>query len=104
MKLLIDISDEHYRNICKRAEYFGKRSIVLAPHEKAIVNGIPFEDIKVEIQNTILEQTYEKGQIDKLEAIKTEFEDKILLNQTVAIQIIDNHIAELKGDNDGNNT
>lgn len=41
MKLIIDISDEHYRNICKRAEYFGKRSIVLAPHEKAIADGTP---------------------------------------------------------------
>ena len=36
--------------------------------------------------------------IEELEKIKAEFEDKILLNQTVAIQIIDKHIAELKGD------
>lgn len=34
--------------------------------------------------------------IVELEAIKAEFEDKILLNQTVAIQIIDKHITELK--------
>ena len=36
--------------------------------------------------------------LEELEKIKAEFEDKILLNQTVAIQIIDKHIAELKGD------
>lgn len=41
MKLIIDISDEYYRNVCKRAEYFGKRSIALASHEKAIANGTP---------------------------------------------------------------
>ena len=36
---------------------------------------------------------------EKLENIKTEFEEDkyILLNQTVAIQIMDKHIAELKG-------
>ena len=39
----------------------------------------------------------DKG-IEELEKIKAEFEDKILLNQTVAIQIIDKHIAELKGE------
>ena len=38
--------------------------------------------------------------IAELEAIKAEFEDKILLNQTVAIQIMDKHIAELKKEND----
>lgn len=36
--------------------------------------------------------------IKELEKIKAEFEDKILLNQTVAIQIIDNHISEMKGE------
>ena len=49
MKLIIDISDEHYRNVCKRAEYFGKRSIMLAPYEKAMANGIPLEDIEKQI-------------------------------------------------------
>lgn len=36
-----------------------------------------------------------------LEKIKAEIEEDkyILLNQTVAIQIIDKHIAELKGEN-----
>ena len=38
------------------------------------------------------------GYIAELEKIKAEFEDKILLNQTVAIQIIDKHIYELKGE------
>ena len=41
----------------------------------------------------------EEFAIEELEKIKAEFEDKILLNQTVAIQILDNHIAELKGEN-----
>ena len=39
--------------------------------------------------------------IAELEKIKAEFEENkyILLNQTVAIQIIDKHISELKGEN-----
>lgn len=39
--------------------------------------------------------------IKELENIKAEFEEDkyILLNQTVAIQIMDKHIAELKGEN-----
>lgn len=41
--------------------------------------------------------------IEELEKIKAEFEDKILLNQTVAIQIIDKHILELKGEINANN-
>jgi len=40
---------------------------------------------------------YAECVIEELEKIKAEFEDKILLNQTVAIQILDNYIAELKG-------
>jgi len=40
----------------------------------------------------------QKSIIEELEKIKQEFEDKILLNQTVAIQIIDKYIAELKGE------
>ncbi len=36
--------------------------------------------------------------VEKLEKIKEEFEDRILLNQTVAIQIMDKHISELKGE------
>lgn len=39
--------------------------------------------------------------IKELEKIKAEFEDRFLLNQTVAIQIIDKHISELKGENNG---
>ena len=37
--------------------------------------------------------------IEELEKLKAEFEEDkyILLNQTVAIQIMDKHIAELKG-------
>lgn len=36
--------------------------------------------------------------VEELEKIKKEFEDKILLNQTIALQIIDKHITELKGE------
>ena len=39
----------------------------------------------------------DKG-IEELEKIKAEFEDRILLNQTVAIQIMEKHISELKGE------
>jgi hypothetical protein len=41
-----------------------------------------------------------EGVIEELEKLKAEFEkDKyILLNQTVAIQIMDKHISELKGE------
>ena len=39
----------------------------------------------------------DKG-IEELEKIKAEFEDRILRNQTVAIQIMEKHISELKGE------
>lgn len=39
-----------------------------------------------------------KFAIEELEKIKREFEDRILLNQTVAIQIMDKYISELKGE------
>ena len=52
-----------------------------------------------EIDMAIHALEQERNVIEELEKIKAEFEDKILLNQTVAIQIIDNHIAELKGEN-----
>lgn len=48
------------------------------------------------------EERYERakrvGAIIELEKIKAEFEDRILLNQTVAIQITEKHISELKGE------
>jgi len=42
----------------------------------------------------------DKG-IEELEKLKAEFEEDkyILLNQTTAIKVIDNHIKELKGEN-----
>ena len=51
-----------------------------------------------ELKQWEYDKGYTKGQIDILEKMKAEFEDKILLNQTVAIKIIDKHISELKGD------
>lgn len=36
--------------------------------------------------------------IEELKKIKAEFEDRIMLNQTVALQIMDNHIKELEGE------
>jgi len=41
-----------------------------------------------------------EGVIEELEKLKAEFEEDkyILLNQTVAIQIMDKHISELKGE------
>ena len=64
-----------------------------------IDNGFPDEDDYIKLwekirQGTPLEEEYEK--------IKKEFEDRILLNQTVAIQIIDRQIAELKENNKEN--
>ena len=46
----------------------------------------------------VINDTLTDRAIEELEKIKTEFEDRILLNQTVAIKIIDNHISELKGE------
>ena len=39
--------------------------------------------------------------IEELEQLKAEFEEDkyILLNQTTAIKVIDNHISNLKGEN-----
>ena len=48
-----------------------------------------YEELQNEVPNLIVEE---------LEKIKAEFEDRILLNQTVAIQIMDKHISELKGE------
>lgn len=57
-----------------------------------------------ELTNLVAKQNEESyllgkkhGAIEELERIKAEFEDIILLNQTVAIQIINKHISKLKG-------
>lgn len=47
------------------------------------------EDLQKELPSRI---------IAELQNIKAEFEDRILLNQTVAIQIMEKHISELKGE------
>ena len=78
MKRIVDIPDEMY---------------------DWIDNGFPDENDYAKLwekirQGTPLEEEYEK--------IKKEFEDRILLNQTVAIQIIDRRIAELKENNKEN--
>lgn len=52
-----------------------------------------------ELDKILKQATIKETIIEELEKIKKEFEDKILLNQTVAIQIMDKHISELKGDN-----
>lgn len=44
----------------------------------------------------LMDEYIKHEKIAELEKIKAEFEDKILLNQTVAIQIMDKHIKELK--------
>ena len=78
MKRIVDIPDEMY---------------------DWIDNGFPDENDYAKLwekirQGTPLEEEFEK--------IKKEFEDRILLNQTVAIQIIDRRIAELKENNKEN--
>lgn len=52
------------------------------------------EDLQKELPNRI---------IAELEKLKAEFEEDkyILLNQITAIKVIDNHIEELKGENNG---
>ena len=110
MKLIIDIDEDIYKMVCITGT-FGRFRYNTA---KAIKAGIPLEDIKVEIQNTILEQTYEKGQIDVLEKIKAEikekqnnYTDRWIMGVTdyfygcyrgyeETIKVIDNHISELK--------
>lgn len=58
---------------------------------------------KKEVEEIVSEAKKEARKVDliiELEKLKREFEDRILLNQTVAIQIIDKEIAELKGEQD----
>ena len=46
----------------------------------------------------LMDEYIKHEKIEELKQIKAEFQDKILLNQTVAIQIIDEHIEKLKED------
>lgn len=110
MRLIIDIPNEAY-DILTEYQVLPENIDL----EYFVIHGIPLEDIKVEIQNTILEQTYEKGQIDVLEKIKAEIEEKqskytgrwvmgvtdypygCYRGYDETIKLIDNHISELKG-------
>lgn len=78
MKRIVDIPDEMY---------------------DWIDNGFPDEDDYVKLWEKIRQGTPLE---EELEKIRKEFEDRILLNQTVAIQIIDRKIAELKENNKEN--
>ena len=49
MKLIIDIDEDYYKAICKRAERFGSGSVVLPTSEKIILNGTQLEDIEKQI-------------------------------------------------------
>ena len=53
MKLIIDIDENYYKAICKRAERFGRGSVILSTPEKVILNGTPlqaeFEKIKAKL-------------------------------------------------------
>ena len=55
--------------------------------------------IESKVEDAFESKDYAECVIEELEKIKAEFEDKILLNQTVALQIMDKHISELKGEN-----
>ncbi len=77
---------------------------------KAWRSGL-LEDIKVEIENTNLEIAYRKGCNDALEKIKAEIlkeypcasnpKDKMIgYGIHIALEFIDKHIAELKGERD----
>lgn len=63
MKLIIELPDDSVNDIIE-STYPNDRLIGEAIY--AIKNGIPWEDIKVEIQNTILEQVYNKGYEDAM--------------------------------------
>lgn len=76
MKIVIDLDEKYYNDI-KNSPTASNYSTLYALF--GIRNGKPLQT--------------------ELEEIKAEFEDRILLNQTVAIQIIDKRIAELKGEN-----
>jgi len=100
MKLIIDISEEDYRE-CK----FRKDLLSLDGEptdltfnmrmETTIANGAPlegeFEKIKDEIQDYSL-----------WSANGNSAENVFLLTRDLSVSIIDKHIAELKGDNNGN--
>lgn len=117
MRLVIDISEKDYLECVKRVEEIREKGYMIEnlKYKTIIADGTPLEDIKVEIQNTILEQTYEKGQNDVLDKIRTEIEDtgayeqevhgktEFLKGITYCLNIIDKYKAEseLKGDNNG---
>lgn len=98
------ICDPHKNTECKKTEcsYLGKGYCYQTTNKNFSKSYITnkdklqsFDSVNGEI-HYFVNITEEK--IKELEKIKAEFEDKILLNQTVAIQIMDKHISELKGD------
>ena len=108
MKLIINIPDEMHKNIIEDNCSMREMQILL----RVIKNGIPFEDAKIEIQNTILEQAYFKGCNTSLEDIKAEIEVEIedcipaqehdawwngkKYGLETALDILDKHIKENK--------
>ena len=65
-----------------------------------ILDTIPTISEQVDaLEMAIMALENKKSTIEELEKIRAEFEEdrNILLNQTVAIRIMDNNISELKG-------
>ena len=108
MKLIINIPEEMHKNIIEDNCSMREMQILL----RVIKNGIPFEDAKIEIQNTILEQAYFKGCNTSLEDIKNDIKSFELNNELTVhdrdyyffvrdifkeiYRIIDKHIKENK--------
>lgn len=102
MKLIVDIPDNNYKWIKEHqgvTDFKTTQSLY-----ESVINAVPLEDIKVEIQNTILEQAYFKGGIDSLEKIKADIEEYMIISfcedddiKNIR-KILDEHMSELKGE------
>lgn len=79
MKLIIDISDEIYNDV-KTDNYFDAHDI--CDVKESIKNGIPFEDITNDIEQTVIRELAE--------------DSKWALGLRYSITIINKHISELK--------
>lgn len=94
MKLIIDIDEDYYKAICKRAERFGRGSAILPPSERIIFNG------------TSLSEELEKTKGKVIACFNQEdnvFSSNFNLGIEMAISVIDKSIFELKGENNETN-
>lgn len=95
MKLVIDIPEDYYKAICKRAERFGRGSAILPPSERIIFNGTPLSEELEKITDRIDDCITNC----KKQSVRNGYERGIVIGMSGCINIINDHISELKGEN-----